>query len=468
MEGDESSNDAPRVTHAGGTPSTSSYGQVNMLAFTPVPPNPEVDGHYTQTPPPITDSIEAVLSPPPQPVIQVPPPLHLQQKKVPNSAPRKRRSGGESAAQIKENHLKEYVRRLLDQQQESFADAEFAEKALLNLARKVAATGGQEVLKTWEDAVVLRDPNLGCVTVTRPKDGRLTVPKPGSGTKKVFPQIIVCQAFRWPQIVFHNDIRSLGAHCENPGLVKAPEGETATELICVNPYHYELTLEAINRFNKASRKSGDGQKLPLGTAPVMPKTPKNKRNPVKKTAKPQVKTKPDDERLDFDAKGVDFISHWQEQAVKPKTSGIQKFNADELLAEIEFLALSKETGKVEKADKDFIDALKILDELDPILQGDYLEEIDFEEDVEKIVEEEPDPAPTPFKTSVPTPDDSSNDVELIEERKKSYESKKPVGEIVITPVTSGSLAAKTPRDTDDEVSIASPSPAPPSVGRTAA
>ena len=41
----------------------------------------------------------------------------------------------------------------------------------------------------------------------------------GSTCKKVFPQILVCQVFRWPQIVFHNDIKS-SETCQHPGAVK--------------------------------------------------------------------------------------------------------------------------------------------------------------------------------------------------------------------------------------------------------
>ncbi len=57
----------------------------------------------------------------------------------------------------------------------------------------------------------------------RPKDGRMTVTKTSGGStcKKVFPQILVCQVFRWPKIVFHNDIKS-SETCQHPGAVKPP------------------------------------------------------------------------------------------------------------------------------------------------------------------------------------------------------------------------------------------------------
>ena len=55
----------------------------------------------------------------------------------------------------------------------------------------------------------------------RPKDGRMTVTKTCGGTtcKKVFPQILICQLFRWPHIVFHHDIKS-SENCLHPGSVK--------------------------------------------------------------------------------------------------------------------------------------------------------------------------------------------------------------------------------------------------------
>ena len=81
-----------------------------------------------------------------------------------------------------------------------------------------------------------------------------------TGCKKVFPQIFVCQVFRWPNIVFHHDIKSSN-FCQNPGVIKPSSNATADksndvsteetkEVICVNPFHYELSPEAEARFKK--------------------------------------------------------------------------------------------------------------------------------------------------------------------------------------------------------------------------
>ena len=101
-----------------------------------------------------------------------------------------------------------------------------------------------------------------------------------TGCKKVFPQIFVCQVFRWPNIVFHHDIKS-SSFCQNPGVIK-PSLNTATafdkmndfaaddtkEVICVNPFHYELTPEVEARFKKQS-KGGNGSS---GIKSVLPVT----------------------------------------------------------------------------------------------------------------------------------------------------------------------------------------------------
>ena len=60
----------------------------------------------------------------------------------------------------------------------------------------------------------------------RPKEGRITVSKSGvgaTGSKKVFPQIVVYQMFRNTKIVFHNDIKSSPtSNCKNHSAIKPP------------------------------------------------------------------------------------------------------------------------------------------------------------------------------------------------------------------------------------------------------
>ncbi len=178
--------------------------------------------------------------------------------------------------------MKAYVSRLLSRKSGGFADADFAERALLNLSRRLSQSDG--LLEAWEAAVSGGVPGVpghpSCVCIARPKDGRMTVARAGgstsssSSTKKVFPQIVVCQIFRWPHIVFHSDIRSTSG-CANPAAVKptpAEEAATAVSPICINPYHYEISPEAQARFSKASMKLLLGAEKP-GPVAALPQQP---------------------------------------------------------------------------------------------------------------------------------------------------------------------------------------------------
>jgi hypothetical protein len=61
--------------------------------------------------------------------------------------------------------LREFVNRLMKKETEHFADRDFAERALLNLSRKISSRPAE--LAEWEMAIVCADPNTGCVTVPR-------------------------------------------------------------------------------------------------------------------------------------------------------------------------------------------------------------------------------------------------------------------------------------------------------------
>ena len=168
--------------------------------------------------------------------------------------------GGSSGA-ITFPKLKDLVSRLLVLTLDEFVDKDFGEKTLMNLARKLSTTNTEEpVLQTWQNAIENKDLDSGCVCIPRPREGRITVTKSGtgnSGSKKVFPQIVLCQMFRFPNIVFHHDIKS-SEYCQTPAAVKPNiPGETgnnesvsdmdgATDLICLNPYHYLVSPEGKN------------------------------------------------------------------------------------------------------------------------------------------------------------------------------------------------------------------------------
>ena len=64
---------------------------------------------------------------------------------------------------------------LLNFKAELFGDVDFAERALLNLARKVSSDRPSSGMADWVAAVSCRDPTTPCVPVSRPKDGRSVV-----------------------------------------------------------------------------------------------------------------------------------------------------------------------------------------------------------------------------------------------------------------------------------------------------
>ena len=61
--------------------------------------------------------------------------------------------------------LRGFVLHLMEKQSDQFSDRDFAERALLNLTRKISAKSSE--LVEWEKAIIEGDPNTGCVTVPR-------------------------------------------------------------------------------------------------------------------------------------------------------------------------------------------------------------------------------------------------------------------------------------------------------------
>ena len=61
--------------------------------------------------------------------------------------------------------LRGFVLRLMEKQSDQFSDRDFAERALLNLTRKISSKSSE--LVEWERAIIHADPNTGCVTVPR-------------------------------------------------------------------------------------------------------------------------------------------------------------------------------------------------------------------------------------------------------------------------------------------------------------
>ncbi len=313
--------------------------------------------------------------------------------------PRKRKAQGVQGSQAitsspasasikKQNEtIRNFVLNLMNAMDGGFADRDFAERALLNLARKLwqaAADGGGDRLEEWERAVAGRAPEC-CVRLARPRDGRMTVAKSSAAsTKKVFPQIVICQMFRWPQIVFHNDIRSVPG-CAHAAPVKPTQDgggissqEEAEPSICLNPFHYELSSEALNRFSKgktvatantsgvatvadaAAAKKKGGKKAKKKTGAMSGRQEHGKKSADEGFGDGEVHT--------FHSQGVDYLKIWEEKANDGGGGGgVQAFDHQEILKEIQFLSLDT----CEKVSEKVLGKIGVKD-LELLLSGELL------------------------------------------------------------------------------------------------
>ena len=329
--------------------SVSSNPPVNFSAFTPDPNVSMYQGHpyppqlsvLTQNPMPLL---------PTEPIPQAQANLKGEKKKTPTKKQKKEVPIG----QVPFKKIPEYVQKLLEKRHPAFQDKDFAERALSNLARKLANQAS--VLDEWLRGIYQSDPNSGCAPILRPKDGRMTITKAtgNAGCKKVFPQIFVCQLFRWPQIVFHHDIKSSN-YCQHPGVIK-PNSEMKEEWICVNPYHYDLTMEA-----------------------------RIKKQPIKPSCSAtRAENEAKEEFLPYEDDGVDYIKLWDERSIKPRESGKQEIQIDDLMKELKFFVVNRDTKKINPAENDILTQSSIVDELKSILMsGAYRKRIENGPDIVK-------------------------------------------------------------------------------------
>ena len=187
-----------------------------------------------------------------------------------------------------------------------------------------------------------------------------------------------------PNIVFHNDIRCAPEQCKYPAAVKPSEAVDTGDHICINPYHYVLTVEAMNRFVRAVRDdyfqylsvsvnriphyfnrfnkhqnqqqqqhsaSQHKKSTPTTTgashAASAAQTKKSQQTP--KASKVSRSSKAKEEKIiDFDDDGVDYIKLWDEKAVgSSEIAGdgpgpsIIPFDVDTMINEINFLDIKK-------------------------------------------------------------------------------------------------------------------------------
>ena len=162
----------------------------------PLPPSEESSSSTSSMPPPSVMELLSLQQPIPMAVMSSDPvpahaapsaPTSVSAKKSSKSA-KKRKSGGEAATApttalphaapeptVRHKSVREAVLNLLNFKAELFGDVDFAERALLNLARKVSSDRPSSGMADWVTAVSCRDPTTPCVPVSRPKDGRSVV-----------------------------------------------------------------------------------------------------------------------------------------------------------------------------------------------------------------------------------------------------------------------------------------------------
>ena len=158
----------------------------------PLPPSEESSSSTSSMPPPSVMELLSLQQPIPIAVMNSDPapaaaPTTISAKKSSKSA-KKRKSGGEAATApttalphaapeptVRHKSVREAVLNLLNFKAEQFGDVDFAERALLNLARKVSSDRPSSGMADWVTAVSCRDPTTPCVPVSRPKDGRSVV-----------------------------------------------------------------------------------------------------------------------------------------------------------------------------------------------------------------------------------------------------------------------------------------------------
>ena len=158
--------------------------------------------------------------------------------------------------------------------------------------------------------------------------------------------------------MFHNDIKSSAtSNCTNhsaikPGPAAASNEDSATDhhdengLICLNPFHYEVTAEAEARFLKQGGKTSKKSKI--------------------------CDNKPAGEVFEDD--GTDYIKLWDESATNPD-DGLIDFDEDQMFEELKIVEGTKDKKFVD-VEQELIKKLKIREELSRLVfSGKYVDAI---------------------------------------------------------------------------------------------
>jgi MAD (mothers against decapentaplegic) family protein 1/MAD (mothers-against-decapentaplegic) family protein 5 len=111
-------------------------------------------------------------------------------------------------------------------------DAEWVEKAIISLVKKLKKQNGVAALRELEKALSLPNYVTKCVTIpiARSLDGRLQV-----SHRKGLPHVISCRIWRWPYLQSHRELKPLDC-CEFAFSRNKKD-------VCINPYHYRRLVE---------------------------------------------------------------------------------------------------------------------------------------------------------------------------------------------------------------------------------
>ena len=322
--------------------------------------------------------------------------------------------------------LNTYVNSVVQNRHPHFANIDgFAERCLACIVRKIRSNlptlKALEAISLCGSGGVQTDP--GCVLIPRMKDGRITIARPGGGaggTKKIHPHLALVQIFKNPSVVNHNTLAS-SPNCAAPFVAK---GEGEGEMVCISPLHYHVDTHRVKSPSTPKKKPPIHQTAPqnhLGNANAlldhirameqqkldamtidpqqeiakllgankMEKEPlseligssgKKMLPPKKQTVGPKSKdTKraaqlSDSDFLSDSEDEVDWVKKWNEERVEPLAEGVQEFNEDDLVKNVEVLAIKKSCEGREElvpAEKILVDRLKIREGCKDLISGRY-------------------------------------------------------------------------------------------------
>jgi len=322
--------------------------------------------------------------------------------------------------------LNTYVNSVVQNRHPHFANIDgFAERCLACIVRKIRSNlptlKALEAISLCSSGGVQTDP--GCVLIPRMKDGRITIARPGGGaggTKKIHPHLALVQIFKNPSVVNHNTLAS-SPHCAAPFVAK---GEGEGEMVCISPLHYHVDTNRVKSPSTPKKKPPVHHSAPqnhlgnanallnhirameqhkldaitidpeqeiarlLGTNKVEKEplqeiisSSGNKLVPVKKqTVGPKSKDskrpaqQSDSDFLSDSEDEVDWVRKWKEERVEPLEDGVQEFNEDELVRNVEVLVIKKNfEGREElvPAEKLLVDRLKIREGCKDLISGRY-------------------------------------------------------------------------------------------------